>query len=108
MKIYENEGLFENAAALSDYFLEQVWTLKDIEVVKDIRGYGLMAAIDVELPGRGPGASGMEMQKKLFWDGLHVKFTGDAGIIAPPLVAQRAQVDELVEKMAAGLKKAMN
>jgi len=108
LKIYENEGLFENAAALSDYFLEQVWTLKAIEVVKDIRGYGLMAAIDVELPGRGPGASGMEMQKKLFWDGLHVKFTGDAGILAPPLVAQRAHIDELIEKMAAGLKKAMN
>jgi beta-alanine--pyruvate transaminase len=108
LKIYEDEGLFENAAALSDYFLEQVWTLKDIEVVKDIRGYGLMAAIDVELPGRAPGASGTEMQKKLFWDGLHVKFTGDAGILAPPLVAQRAHVDELVDKMAMGLKKAMN
>jgi beta-alanine--pyruvate transaminase len=108
LKIYEDEGLFENASALSDYFLEQVWSLKDIEVVKDIRGFGLMAAIDVELPGRAPGASGMEMQKKLFWDGLHVKFTGDAGILAPPLVAQRAHVDELVDKMASGLRKAMN
>ncbi len=108
LKIYEDEGLFENAASLSEYFLEQVWTLKDIEVVTDIRGYGLMAAIDVALPERDPGASGMEMQKKLFWDGLHVKFTGDAGILAPPLVATRAHIDELVDKLGRGLKQAIN
>ncbi len=105
LKIYEEEQLFDNAANLSDYFLEQVWTLKDIDVVKDIRGYGLMAAIDVILPGRAVGASGTEMQKKLFWDGLHIKFTGDAGIIAPPLVSSRSNIDELVEKLGATLRK---
>jgi beta-alanine--pyruvate transaminase len=50
----------------------------------------------------------MEMQKKLFWDGLHVKFTGDAGILAPALVAERSHVDELVDKLGKGLRKAMN
>ncbi|MEE9587935.1 MAG: aspartate aminotransferase family protein, partial [Hyphomicrobiaceae bacterium] len=64
-------------------------------VVTDIRGYGLLAAIDVHMDGA-PGRRGTALQKKLFWNGLHIKFTGDAGIIAPPLVADRGQLDELV------------
>ena len=108
LKIYEDEGLFENAANLSEYFLEKVWTLQDIDVVKDVRGYGLLAAIDVVLPGRAAGASGIEMQKRLFWNGLHIKFTGDAGILAPPLIATRDHVDELVEKMGKTLREATN
>ncbi len=105
LKIYENEGLFEKSAALSEYFLEQVWSLQDLEVVTDIRGYGLLAAIDVNLPGRAPGTSGTEMQKALFWDGLHIKFTGDAGILAPALVAERSHIDELVSKLRSTITK---
>ena len=42
MDIYENEGLFERAGALSPYFLEQVFALQELPVVYDIRGYGLL------------------------------------------------------------------
>ena len=38
---------------------------------------------------------GFEFQKKLFEAGLHIKMTGDAGIVAPPLVAEKAHVDEI-------------
>ncbi|MEO0617875.1 MAG: aminotransferase class III-fold pyridoxal phosphate-dependent enzyme [Pseudomonadota bacterium] len=106
LKIYEEENLFENATNMSEYFLDQVWTLQDIDIVTDIRGYGLMAAIDVALPDHAPGASGMAMQKKLFWEGLHLKFTGDAGIIAPPLIVQKEHIDELVAKLRKGLEDA--
>jgi beta-alanine--pyruvate transaminase len=36
------------------------------------------------------------MRKKLFWNGLPIKFTGDAAIIAPPLVAVKDRIDEIV------------
>jgi len=36
------------------------------------------------------------MQKDLFWKGLHVKFTADTGIIAPPFVAEKEHIDEIV------------
>jgi beta-alanine--pyruvate transaminase len=97
LQIYEDEGLFERAAALSDYFLDAVWSLRDLGIVRDIRGYGLLAGVEVHPePGR-PGFRGTELQKRLFWNGCHVKWTGDTAIVAPALVAERGQVDEIVD-----------
>ncbi len=96
--IYEKERLFNRAAELSDYFLDAIFALQDIDLVTDIRGYGLLAGIDVA-PGAVPGARGSEIQKQLFWNGLHIKFTGDAGIIAPPLIAEHEHIDELTAKL---------
>ena len=99
LKIYEDEGLFERAAELSDYFLDAIWSLQDIPIVKDIRGYGLMGGVEVHpLPGK-PGIRGNEMQKKLFWNGCHAKWTGDTAILAPAFIAERSHVDEIVDAM---------
>jgi beta-alanine--pyruvate transaminase len=95
-EIYEREGLFERAAELSGYFLDAVFDLRDLDVITDIRGYGLLAGFDVKSSGK-PGARGTRLQKKLFWNGLHIKFTGDAGILAPSFVAERSHIDEMVD-----------
>lgn len=98
MDIYEKEKLFERGADMSAYFLDRIFELSDIAAITDIRGYGMMAGIDVK-PDGAPGVRGMELQKRLFHEGLHIKFTGDAGIVAPPLVAEKAHIDELCEKL---------
>ncbi|MFC6856466.1 aminotransferase class III-fold pyridoxal phosphate-dependent enzyme [Marivibrio halodurans] len=89
MDIYEREGLFDRAAKLAPYFEEKMMGLKDIDAITDIRGYGLMSAFDIK-------GDGNAMQKIFFKNGLHVKFTGNAGIVAPPLVVEEAQIDDLV------------
>jgi beta-alanine--pyruvate transaminase len=103
LEIYEKENLFERAAELSPYFLDQVYSLQDLNAVTDIRGYGLIAGFDVAT-GDAPGQRGTQLQKDLFWSGLHVKFTGDTGIIAPPFVAEKEHIDQIVgilrEKLA--------
>jgi len=96
LAIYEKEGLFERAASLSAYFLDAVWSLKGIPAITDIRGYGLLAGIDLA-PAEKPGARGLDATKRLFNAGLHIKFTGDAGIIAPPFVAEKSHIDQLVD-----------
>ena len=98
LDIYERENLFERGAELSEHFLDQVFALSDLPVITDIRGYGLMAAIDVAPDGK-PGVRGTEVQKRLFDAGLHIKFTGDAGLLAPPLISERAHIDELCAKL---------
>jgi len=95
MDIYDTERLFDRAAELSDYFLDSMFALQDLPVITDIRGYGLMAGFDLEPDTSGPGARGLEVQKRLFKAGLHIKFTGDAGIVAPPLISERQHVDEI-------------
>ncbi len=101
--IYEREGLFERGRALSPYFLEGLFSLRDVPVVADIRGYGMIGTIDVQTEGA-PGKRGHTLQKKLFDNGLHLKATGDSAIIAPPLIAERAHIDSIVEVLRRTLK----
>ncbi|MBI2978479.1 MAG: aminotransferase class III-fold pyridoxal phosphate-dependent enzyme [Rhodospirillales bacterium] len=65
LAIYEKEGVFENAAKLAPYFLDKVFSLRDLDIVTDIRGYGLLAGVDIK-PGKAPGARGTQIQKDLF------------------------------------------
>ena len=102
--IFQRENLFERARELSGYFGEAVHSLKDLECMKDIRSYGLMAAIELK-PQGAPGALGSNLQKSLFWDGLHIKFTGDNGIIAPQFIAEEKHIDEMVDKLRGSLSK---
>ena len=94
LDIYEREGLFDRAAEMSDYFLDRIYDLKGIKAVTDIRGYGMLAGIDLA-PAERPGVRGYDATKRLFKRGLHIKFTGDSGICAPALVAEKRDIDEI-------------
>ena len=96
-KIYEEEGLFDRAADMSAYFIDAVWSLKDHPLVADLRAYGMMAGVELHHDGV-PGRRGTQMQKDMFWNGLHVKFTGDNAILAPAFVAERSHIDEIIDK----------
>ena len=97
-KIYEEESIFDKAAQLSDYFLDGLFSLRDLDCIKDIRGYGLMGGVELKAKGN-PGALGTQTQKDLFWNGMHVKFTGDTGIVAPPFISEKAHIDEMIDKL---------
>ncbi|MCF6306258.1 MAG: aminotransferase class III-fold pyridoxal phosphate-dependent enzyme [Rhodobacteraceae bacterium] len=98
LELYEDEGLFQQAEALSPYFLDAIYSLRDHPKVRDIRGIGLMAGLELRSNGK-PGARGSEAQKNLFWNGLHAKFTGDTAILAPMFIAEEKHIDEMVEKL---------
>ena len=57
LDIYRKEGLFERGAALSPYFLDGLWSLRDLPAVADLRGYGMFGAIELH-PSGGAGARG--------------------------------------------------
>ena len=97
LDIYRDEGLFERAAELSSYFLDQVYAFKDIPIVTDIRGYGMLGAIDLE-PSDKPGARGYEVLQDLFNSGVLVRVTNDTVIFAPAFIVERKQIDEIFDK----------
>jgi len=97
LAIFEEEGLFERAKEMTPYFLDAVYGLKDHPMVKDIRGIGLLAAVELKSNGK-PGQRGGKAQSDLFWNGMHVKFTGDTGIIAPMFIAEKTHIDEMIDK----------
>ena len=92
LDIYKNERLFERARDLSEYFLDAMFALADLPAIADVRGYGMLAGVEVK-PGKAPGVRGGELQAKLYDRGLHVKTTGDVAIMAPAFIASRADID---------------
>ena len=99
LDIYEKEDIFARAENMSPYFLDAVFdAFKDVPAVTDIRGDGMMAAIDLAVD-KNPGVRGYDAQKKTFENGVHIKFTGDCGIIAPALIAEEKHIDEMIQKI---------
>ena len=97
-KIYQEEQLFDKAAGLSEYFLDGLFDLGDMDCIKDIRGFGLLGGVELHSKGN-PGARGTQAQKDLFHNGMHSKFTGDTVIVAPPFVSEKAHIDEMLDKL---------
>jgi beta-alanine--pyruvate transaminase len=102
LDIYERERLFDRAAELSPYFLDRVFELADLPAVTDVRGYGLLAAFDLAPEGP-PGERGYRCLKRLFDAGLLIKWTGDTGILAPPLIASLEDIDAMAATLHAVL-----
>jgi len=92
LSIYEGDDLYSRAADMSGYFLDSVYQLKDHPMVKDIRGIGMAAGVELV-------SSGAQAQIDLFWNGMHVKFTGDCGILAPMFICEKSHIDEMMEKL---------
>jgi beta-alanine--pyruvate transaminase len=94
LRIYHDDDLFARARALSPYFLDLIAGMRDLPIVTDTRGYGLLGAFDLA-PGGAPGARGFEMMKKCFNAGLVVRLAGDTVIVAPPFIAETSDLDEM-------------
>ena len=97
LDIYQHEKLFERAREISSYFLDKTFTLANVSGVVDIRGYGLLAGVDIDPAS--VGMNGYELQKKLFNAGLHVKTTGNCAVLSPPFVSTTDQIDGMIATM---------
>ncbi len=96
LKLFREDGLFERAAALTPLFQKAVFGLRDQGLVSDIRGYGLLAGIDLA-PTSKPGQRGFAALKALFSAGLVVRVTNDTIILAPPFVVSEDQLYQIIE-----------
>ena len=97
MEIFRDEGLFQRSADMAPYFRDAIHSLGDHPMVKDVRSIGMIAGVEVHHDGAA-GRRGGRLQTEMFWNGLHVKFTGDSAIVAPQFIAERAHVDEIIDK----------
>ena len=100
--IFEKEDIFNRAKDMSLYFLDGLFSLKDIDVVDNIRGYGMMGGIDIKLNIK-PGKAGFECFKACYEAGVNFKATGDALIIAPMFISEKKHIDEIIDKLRTGI-----
>ena len=94
--------IFNRAKNLAPYFQEGLMSLKDIDVVDNIRGYGMMGGIDI-LMDKKPGAAGLTCFKHCYEAGVNFKATGDCLIIAPMFICEKKHIDEIIEKLRTGI-----
>lgn len=108
LDIFEREHLVERARTLGERLLGQLGRLRELPVVGDVRGLGLMAGIELvedkrtKTPALGLGAKvlaearrrGLITRMRGGQTGAHP--IGDTISLAPPLVATEAQIDRIV------------
>ena len=107
--ILEREHLPERAATLGKRLLDGLRMLTDLPGVGDVRGLGMMAAVELvaDKATKQPCAPadnigprvGAEMLKR----GLFTRVVGETICLAPPLVTSEDQVDRIVEIVGAAI-----
>ena len=100
LDLYEAEGIFEHAASLHGYWEDAVHSLKGKRHVIDVRNMGIVAGIELEPRPGAPTKRAMELFHKCFDNGLLVRATGDIIALSPPLILQKAHIDEMVGRIA--------
>jgi len=100
--IFEKEDIFKRSKEMSSYFLDGLFSLKDLNAVDNIRGYGMMGGIDMKLKEK-PGKAGFECFKACYEAGVNFKATGDCLIIAPQFICEKKHIDEIIEKLRTGI-----
>jgi beta-alanine--pyruvate transaminase len=89
---------------MAPYWQEAVHSLRDAPHVIDIRNLGLIGGIELESRPGAPTARALEVFDRCFDKGLLIRVTGDIIALSPPLILEKAHIDQMVETIRAALK----
>ena len=105
--IFDKENIFNRVKEISPYFQEALYSLKDLDCVENIRGYGLLGGVDIRKKDK-PGKAGFQIYKACYENGVNLKATGDALVLAPPFISEKKHVDEIFDKIRKSINQYMN
>jgi len=111
LEIVEREGLIENAAKMGKRLHEGLEKFRSSPIVGDIRGIGLMAALELvrnkETREAFPEEAGVGAQfKRSALDaGLLIRAIGDNICMSPPLIISASEIDMILERLGDALAK---
>lgn len=110
LKVLRDNNTIEQAAArVAPHFQARLQELRDHPIVGQVRGLGMLGAVEL-VRDKGSrerlapnSASAIFCRDTANAGGLMVRQTGDAMIMAPPLICSAAEIDDLVEKLGRAL-----
>jgi len=105
-QIYQQENLFQKAIDLEPYWQEALFSLRDLPNVIDIRTVGLVAGVQFAAHADGVGKRGYEVFRECFEKGLLVRASGDTIALSPALIVEKAEIDQMMELLVDGIRKA--
>lgn len=104
MDIFEQQRMWEKAAALGDHLEATVHELQGHPYVTDIRNCGLAAAIQLEaLPGE-PARRPFEVAMHCWENGMVTRYGGDCISIAPSFIAEKSDIDDAITRVSDAIK----
>ena len=103
LETYREDGLFARAAELAPYWEDAVHSLRDCPHVIDTRNLGLIGAIELEPIAGAPTKRAFSAFLDAYERGLLIRTTGDIIALSPPLIIEKAQIDELFGTLRAVL-----
>ena len=112
LEIMLRDKLFEQARETGPYMQQQMRTLRDLPVVSDVRGKGLMACVECEIK-QGSDDLAMDYEIGNLIDkhcqrlGLIVRPIINMCVMSPPLTITKEQIDEMVSILRQGILLAM-
>ena len=102
--LYRDEGIFENADAMSGPWEDMLHSLSDLPGVIDIRNMGLVGAVQLESD-ETVGARGRAAFEKLWEAGVSCRPIGDSLAMSPPLIVTEdhiGQIGDMFRRVLAG------
>ena len=102
--LYRDEGIFENADAMSGPWEDMLHSLADLPGVIDIRNMGLVGAVQLESD-ETVGTRGRAAFEKLWEAGVSCRPIGDSLAMSPPLIVTEdhiGQIGDMFQRVLAG------
>lgn len=109
LEIYQRDNIFEKAATTGEYLQAGLAKFKDHPLVGEIRGKGMIAAVELvanKATGQAftDGSVGYFLTQACQDHGLIIRVVaGYSAAFCPPLIVTHAQIDEILEKFAKAL-----
>ncbi len=99
LEILEREGVVERAAQMGQRLLDGLNTLRAFPCVGDVRGLGLMCAVEfvADQETKAPAGIGDRVQQACLERGLLTRIKGDILMFAPPLIISPEESDPSVD-----------
>jgi beta-alanine--pyruvate transaminase len=105
LAILEDEQLLRRSREIEPYWQQAINSLMGAPVIRSIHGIGLASAIElVPRPGA-PGARGQLLFQRSRDYGILTRVRDETLFLTPALVVTKDQIDEIVEKLSAALRK---
>lgn len=98
-RVYDDDDLFNRAAAMAPAWEKAAHALKDAPHVVDIRNMGLMAGIELAPRKDAPGARARDVFHTCFDEGLLVRVTGETIALSPPLIIETDEIEQIFAKL---------
>ncbi len=109
LAIIEERDLVAKTRENSAHFLKRLHNLDSHPIVGEVRGVGMIAALELvtdketKVAGDAPGQLGLHANKQLIENGVIIRNIMDAVALCPPLIIEQQQIDDLVDAIEKSL-----